>query len=162
MNQDIKQNRTTDVTITILKADQTPLANQEVIIEQTNHQFLFGTAAFDLVSLTSGDYAGQEKEQAEQRAEKVNALFNAATLPFYWGRFEPQRGYPITEKVKNAARWCLDHNMVTKGHPLCWHTLTADWLLSMSNERNPTGADRPYPARGFGFPGLDRHVGRDQ
>jgi GH35 family endo-1,4-beta-xylanase len=24
--------------------------------------------------------------------------------------------------------------MVTKAHPLCWHTLTADWLLSMSNE----------------------------
>jgi GH35 family endo-1,4-beta-xylanase len=134
MNQDIKQNRTTDVTMTILKADQTPLANQEVIIEQTNHEFLFGTAAFDLVPLTSGDYVGGEKEQAEERAEKVLALFNAATLPFYWGRFEPQRGKPGTEKVKNAARWCLDHNIVTKGHPLCWHTLTADWLLSMSNE----------------------------
>jgi endo-1,4-beta-xylanase len=134
MNQDIKNTRTTDTTITILKADNTPLASQEVTIEQTNHKFLFGTAAFDLVPHASGDYTGEEKEQAEQRAEKVNALFNAATLPFYWGRFEPQQGMPITEKVKNAAHWCLDHNMVTKGHPLCWHTLTADWLLSLSNE----------------------------
>jgi GH35 family endo-1,4-beta-xylanase len=134
MNQEIKKTRTTDVTITILKADNTPLVNQEVTIEQTNHEFLFGTAAFDLVPLTSGEYAGQEKEQAEQRAEKITALFNAATLPFYWARFEPQRGKPITDKVKNAARWCLDHRMVTKAHPLCWHTLTADWLLSMSNE----------------------------
>jgi endo-1,4-beta-xylanase len=134
MNQDIKNARTTDVTITILKADHTPVANQEVRIEQTNHKFLFGTAAFDLVPLTSGEYAGQEKEQAEGRAEKVNALFNAATLPFYWARFEPQHGKPITEKVKNAARWCLDRHMITKGHPLCWHTLTADWLLSLSNE----------------------------
>ena len=133
MNQDIKQNRTTDVTITILKADNTPLANQEFTIEQTNHKFLFGTAAFDLVPLASGDYTGEEKEQAEGRAEKITALFNAATLPFYWARFEPQRGQPITEKVKNAARWCLDNHMATKGHPLCWHTLTADWLLSMSN-----------------------------
>ena len=132
MNQDIKKTRTTDATITILKADNTPLANQEVTIEQTNHKFLFGTAAFDLVPLASGDYAGEAKEQAEGRAEKVNALFNAATLPFYWAGFEPQRGTPITEKVKSAARWCLDHNMVTKGHPLCWHTLTADWLLSMN------------------------------
>jgi endo-1,4-beta-xylanase len=132
MNQDIKTTRSTDTTITILKADTTPLANQEVTIEQTNHKFLFGTAAFDLVPLASGDYVGEAKEQAEQRAEKVNALFNAATLPFYWARFEPQRGKPITEKVKNAARWCLDHNMVTKGHPLCWHTLTAEWLLSMN------------------------------
>ena len=133
MNSDTKKNRMTDVTLTILKPDGTPLANQEVTVEQTNHKFLFGTAAFDLVPLISGDYEGEEKERAEQRAEKVTALFNAATLPFYWARFEPQRGQPITEKVKNAARYCLDHNMVTKGHPLCWHTLTADWLLEINN-----------------------------
>jgi endo-1,4-beta-xylanase len=134
MNNDIKKNRTTDVRITILNTDGTPLKNQKVIIEQTNHQFLFGTAAFDLVPLANGDYVGEEKERAEQRAQKINALFNAVTLPFYWARFEPQRGEPITEKVKNAAHWCLDHNMILKGHPLCWHTLTADWLLEMSNE----------------------------
>jgi len=133
MNDEIKKHRMTDVTITILKPDNTPLANQDVIIEQTEHKFLFGTAAFDLVPLTSGDYDGEDKERTEQRAEKITALFNATTLPFYWARFEPQRGHPITEKVKNAVRYCLDHNMVTKGHPLCWHTLTADWLLEMSN-----------------------------
>jgi len=133
MNQEIKKNRTIDVSITVLKSDDTPLASQEVTIEQTKHQFLFGTAAFDLVPLASGDYVGEAKEKAEGRAERITALFNAATLPFYWARFEPERGKPITEKVKNAARWCLDHHIVTKGHPLCWHTLTADWLLSMSN-----------------------------
>ncbi len=133
MKNQIKNNRMADVVLKILKADGTPLANQEVAIEQTNHKFLFGTATFDLVPLTSGEYVGKEKERAEERAEKVTALFNAATLPFYWARFEPQLGKPITEKVKNAARWCLDHNMLTKGHPLCWHTLTADWLLEMSN-----------------------------
>lgn len=132
MNSEIK-NKMTDATITILKTDGMPLANQEVTIEQVNHKFLFGTAAFDLVPLTSGEYEGEKKERAEQRAEKIASLFNAATLPFYWGRFEPKRGEPITEKVKNAARWSLDHNMVTKGHPLCWHTVTADWLLELSN-----------------------------
>jgi len=122
-----------EATLTILKADGTPLANQEVTIEQTQHKFLFGTAAFDLVPFTSGDYSGEKKERVEQRTERISALYNAATLPFYWGRFEPERGKPITDKVKNAARWCLEHDMVTKGHPLCWHTATADWLLKLSN-----------------------------
>lgn len=134
MDENIVKNKMTDATITILQADGTPLANQTVTVEQTNHKFLFGTAAFDLVPLTSGDYVGEAKEQAQARAEKVSSLFNAATLPFYWAFFEPQRGAPMTEKVKNAARWAIDHRMVTKGHPLCWHTLTADWLLSMTNE----------------------------
>jgi GH35 family endo-1,4-beta-xylanase len=52
-------------------------------------------------------------------------------LPFYWARFEPQRGQPLTEKLQNAARWCAQHGLLAKGHPLCWHTLTADWLLGM-------------------------------
>ncbi len=133
MNNEIKTNRMTHVTVTVLKTDGTPLANQEVTLEQTRHSFLFGTHVFDLVPLTNGDYVGKEKEQAEGRAEKIKALFNAATLPFYWARFEPERGKPITKRVKNAARWCRDNHMTTKGHPLCWHTLTADWLLSMSN-----------------------------
>ena len=133
MNSEIRNNRIGDVKLKVLKLDKTPLANQEVMIKQTRHQFLFGTAAFDLVPLTNGQYIGEEKIRAEQRANKLTALFNAATLPFYWAKFEPQRGNPMTEPLKRAAKWCIDHNLVTKGHPLCWHTLTADWLLTMSN-----------------------------
>ncbi len=60
-------------------------------------------------------------------------LFNQATLPFYWGRFEPQRGQPDTQRILNTARWYQAQGCVTKGHPLCWHTLTADWLLPLTN-----------------------------
>jgi len=133
MNNEIRKNRMTDAIVTVLQADNTPLANQEVVIEQTRHKFLFGTAAFDLVPFTNGEYEGEKNDQAQNRAEKLLALCNAATLPFYWARFEPERGKPMTAQVQNAAKWCLDHHLVTKGHPLCWHTLTADWLLSMSN-----------------------------
>jgi GH35 family endo-1,4-beta-xylanase len=133
MNQDIQKNRMTDATLTVLAANGMPLSNQEITVAQTRHQFLFGTTAFDLVPFVNGTYSGEQLEQAGQRAEKLTTLFNAATLPFYWALFEPERGKPITEQVKNAARWAIEHNMVTKGHPLCWHTLTADWLLSMSN-----------------------------
>lgn len=71
MNNEVRNNRMSDVTLTISKADNTPLANQEVIIEQTRHKFLFGTAAFDLVPLTNGEYEGEKKEQAERRAENL-------------------------------------------------------------------------------------------
>jgi endo-1,4-beta-xylanase len=131
MNTDIRNNRMADANLTVLKGDGTPLANQEVVVQQTRHKFLFGTAAFDLVPLANGEYAGAELEQAEQRAAKLTTLFNAATLPFYWARFEPKRGQPLTEMLKNAARWCTQHSLLVKGHPLCWHTLTADWLLDM-------------------------------
>jgi endo-1,4-beta-xylanase len=131
MNADIRNNRMAEAVLTVLQADGTPLANQELTVRQTRHKFLFGTAAFDLVPLANDEYSGAELEQAEQRNAQLTALFNAATLPFYWARFEPQRGQPLTEKLQNAARWCAQHGLLAKGHPLCWHTLTADWLLGM-------------------------------
>jgi len=133
MNNRICGSKQVNASVRILHEDRTPLADQEVTVAQTKHEFLFGTAAFDLVPLTNGEYSGREKEAAELRAEKTAALCNAATLPFYWGQFEPQQGKPRTEQVKRAAQWCVDRNMTVKGHPLCWHTMTADWLLPMSN-----------------------------
>jgi GH35 family endo-1,4-beta-xylanase len=133
IDPEIRKNRMAEATLTVLKADNTPLANQEVTISQVRHKFLFGTAAFDLVPFSSGVFEGEKRERTEQWVDKFLALCNAATLPFYWARFEPERGKPMTKEVQNAARWCLDHHLVTKGHPLCWHTLTAPWLLEMSN-----------------------------
>lgn len=56
-------------------------------------------------------------------------LFDTVTLPFYWGGFEPQEGSPRTEALKKAAQWFADHGILTKGHPLVWHTVCAPWLL---------------------------------
>jgi endo-1,4-beta-xylanase len=131
MNADIRNNRMADAVLTLLRTDGSPLVNQELTVQQTRHKFLFGTAAFDLVPLANREYAAMDLERAEQRAAKLTVLFNAATLPFYWAWFEPQRGQPLTERLKNAARWCTQHSLLVKGHPLCWHTLTADWLLGM-------------------------------
>ena len=70
----------------------------------------------------------------EEIAEKFFAIFNYVTLPFYWGRFERQRGRPDTERLLKTAKWCVDRGIAVKGHPLCWHTVTAPWLLELSNE----------------------------
>jgi GH35 family endo-1,4-beta-xylanase len=133
MNSQLKH-RLCTTNLTVRYSDHSPLANQPVTVAQTNHKFLFGNAAFDTVPLSNGAYNGAELEKAQQRAERLTDLFNAATLPFYWGQFEPVRGKPRTEELRRAARWCVEHGMTVKGHPLCWHTMTAPWLMDLSNE----------------------------
>jgi GH35 family endo-1,4-beta-xylanase len=129
----IRQHRTANATIW-LSHNGSPLANQDVLVAQKNHKFLFGSNwGESSIALANGELSGKEKEQAEFRNERFVQLFNQVTLPFYWARFEPQRGQPQTQRILNSARWYLDHKCIVKGHPLCWHTLTADWLLTMSN-----------------------------
>jgi endo-1,4-beta-xylanase len=132
LNTQIKEHRTADATL-ILKEDRTPLANQEVEIAQRNHKFLFGCIGFDLIPLANDELAGEEKAYAERHGQKLADLFNFTTLPFYWGRFEPEPGHPDTRRLINTARWFAERGCHLKGHPLCWHTVTADWLLEMSN-----------------------------
>ena len=97
-------------------------------------QILFGSTWGSTLEFANGELNGEAKARAERRSKHFTDLFNLATLPFYWGRFEPVRGKPDTQRVLKAAQWYKDHGCVTKGHPLCWHTVTADWLLELSDE----------------------------
>ncbi len=130
----IQEHRTASTTVVITKEDNTPLAGQEIVVAQKNHQFLFGGNGFFLIPYTNNELTSQEKEHVEQINNKFTNLFNYVTLPFYWGRFEPIQGNPNTKRLLNTAKWYADHKIPIKGHPLCWHTVTAPWLLDMSNE----------------------------
>jgi endo-1,4-beta-xylanase len=130
----IRITRTANATVTLFHGGL-PVTHQEIQVQQKNHKFLFGSNwGESTIALVNGELSGKEKEQAELRNEHYLQLFNHATLPFYWARFEPQRGQPQTKRILNIARWYSDHHCLVKGHPLCWHTLTADWLLTMSTE----------------------------
>ena len=130
----IRQHRTATATIALTHAEA-PIAHQAVVVEQKNHQFLFGSNWGDsTIALANGELAGKAKEQAELRNERFLQLFNQATLPFYWAGFEPIRGQPQTQRILQTAQWYKEHLCAVKGHPLCWHTLTADWLLKLSNQ----------------------------
>ncbi len=130
----IHQYRTNQTTVTVLQQDGAPLANQEVIVAQTRHKFLFGATGFHSLALTDDAFEGPKKEVAELATDKIGALCNAITMPFYWGRFEPSQGQPMTQQLLKAAQWWVDRGCVVKGHPLCWHSVCADWLLPMSTE----------------------------
>lgn len=127
------QHRKASATIKVVREDGSVLANTPITVAQTRHKFLFGCGAFDSVPLANGELQGEEKAAMEDRFQKWLALFNAGTLPFYWGRFEAEEGKPQTKALMDAAKWLNARGVTTKGHPLCWHTVTAPWLLEKSN-----------------------------
>lgn len=109
------------------------VANQRLTLRQTNHEFLFGCGAFDFLAYTNSD-AGSKMDGLQDRIDKWLALYNYGTLPFYLGSFEPVEGEPRTAANKNAAKFLRDHHVTVKGHPLCWHTACADWLMNYDNK----------------------------
>jgi len=119
--------------VMIMKKDGTPVKNQKVAIKQVSHEFLFGCTEFSVIPYANGMLQGREKEMAEEKFRLFLDIFNYTTLPFYWGWFEPVRGNPDTERLKNASKWLIERGVALKGHPLCWHTATAPWLLELSN-----------------------------
>ncbi len=105
-----------------------PLAGQKVRIKQTNHEFLFGCGAFDFIP-----YVMKGEDKYKQLTDKWLEIFNYATLPFYWGNFEPEEGRPNTDMLMKTAQYLVDKGVRVKGHPLCWHTVCADWLMKYDN-----------------------------
>lgn len=111
-----------------------PLANAQVKIDQKTHRFLFGCNAFNAVPATDPALSDDLKPLFADRVEKWLKLFNYGTLPFYWGGFEETEGNPQTESRMRAADFLLSHGVKLKGHPLCWHTVCAPWLLQYDNK----------------------------
>jgi endo-1,4-beta-xylanase len=111
------QHRIGEVALTVVGPDGLPFADEIVTIEQRRHAFAFGNIAFDLDGMEDADLW-------------LN-LFNTATLPFYWGRYEPERGRPDADRLAASARWLAERGVTVKGHPLVWHTVQPAWLLDL-------------------------------
>ena len=68
---------------------QGPVTGRTVRIEQIDSEFKFGSNIFNF------DQLGDARQNAEYRAAfEKGGLFNAATVPFYWGWYEQERGKP--------------------------------------------------------------------
>ncbi len=118
----IAKYRTGEAALRLLDADGRPVRKgSNVIIEQTRHKFLFGSNIFML-----GRCRTPEDNQAY--AERFAALFNYATLPFYWKMYEPAPGQPIWPTTEKIVEWCQAHGVTMKGHPLAWNTSEPAWL----------------------------------
>ncbi len=109
-----------------------PIANSDVQVTLTNHEFMFGCGAFDSLEATAG-HDGEMGEFFKDRMDKWLSVFNYGTIPFYWGGYEPTEGDPKFNSRMNAAKFLKSKGVRVKGHPLCWHTSCADWLMDYDN-----------------------------
>ena len=116
----IEKYRKGSLTVKVVDRNGKPVPGASVKIAQTRHAFLFGCNFFGL------DPADTSPTQKAYESE-FTALFNYATLPFYWGAFESTEGKPDYARLQTLAAWSVAHGVAVKGHPLVWHEVWPGW-----------------------------------
>ncbi|MBC9732614.1 endo-1,4-beta-xylanase [Nocardioides marmotae] len=145
---DAYEHRRGTASVTVRRADGTPLDLAAVVVEQRRHAVALGCTGFDLVPLAAAEaglptaapgggadvFGGAGLDGAEDLVGLWLDLFEVATLPFYWAGFEPEPGRTDTARLRAAAHWFRDRDVAVKGHPLVWHTLAPDWLRGLPDD----------------------------
>lgn len=124
----IEDVRMAPVMVTVTGADGRPIAGARVQVEQTRHAFLFGC---NLYCWGEEDQRWRHHLPAglqQAYRDRFAALFNFATLPFYWHYYEEQRGAPRHAYAAAAAAWCRENGITAKGHALLYNFGDPPWL----------------------------------
>ena len=106
-----------------------PLRGQEIRVSQQRHDFLFGCGGFDFMP-----YVMKGEDEYKELTDSWLEIFNYATLPFYWGNYERKEGETEKDLLMKTAQYLQGKSVKVKGHPLCWHTVCADWLMKYDNK----------------------------
>ncbi len=109
----IEKHRKADTKIRVVDAEGKPVIGVKIAIEQTSHEFLFGCNIYMF-----DRYRNEAQNTAYKR--RFAALFNYATVGFYWRWYESQRGKPQYEYTDKVVEWCRQRGILLKGHPLLW------------------------------------------
>ena len=128
------EHRKSSVRIRVTDPAGNPLAGKKILAELEKHEFLFGTGAFFSVPLTDPATPAERKAYLEKIYAEWKQTFNYGTLSFYLGRYEPEQGKTLEEATRRGAERLHADGKSLKGHPLCWHTVTAPWMTDMSEE----------------------------
>ncbi|MCS7265755.1 MAG: endo-1,4-beta-xylanase [Armatimonadetes bacterium] len=109
----IEQLRKCDVNFFVKTYDGKLVRNAQLTLTQTRHAFLFGCNIFRWGRIP-------DPNREELYRERFAAIFNFATLPFYWSPYEWVRGKPNHEYIDRVVEWCQQKGITCKGHPLVW------------------------------------------
>ncbi|MBQ9725996.1 MAG: endo-1,4-beta-xylanase [Kiritimatiellae bacterium] len=152
IDEDIEKYRKADAAVALGAP-----AGAEVTVEQTSHAFRFGAHIFQFDQL--GSHERNERHQALWNGTlEGGALFNSATIAFYWRPFEPVEGRmrfdPAPEDSEEwwndgrdprkerfgrrppsepCVRFCEAKGVWKHGHPLVWSNTQwqyPDWLMA--------------------------------
>jgi GH35 family endo-1,4-beta-xylanase len=119
----IEEHRKGELVLKVTAPNGRALPGRKITLDQVDSAFLFGANIFAL------DLDDADADQRLYR-ERFCALLNYATLPFYWGGYEPEPGRTREARLKAMASWCAEHGIRTKGHPLVWHEVYPSWADS--------------------------------
>jgi endo-1,4-beta-xylanase len=112
----IRRHRTAPLRVLVTDLEGRPLAGREVRVEHRRHLFRFGAALHGDIAARAG-----ETDADRRHREAFLRVFNAATVTFYWARYEPERGAWRDEERLRRIAWLQDRDIVVRGHPLFWN-----------------------------------------
>jgi GH35 family endo-1,4-beta-xylanase len=130
----IERHRKTNGILCLKDPRGRPVAGARVALDQVRHQFLFGCNGFGL--------NGNRSLLQDQYEARFEALFNYATLGFYWRSCEKVRGITDYSWAEAGLDWCQPRGICCKGHTLAWDYTAPDWIPA-----NLTEAERLSRAR---------------
>ncbi len=133
----IEENRMGGLSLTVRRADGTPLSGASVKLTQTRHAFRFGANLFLL-----GEMETEEKNAAFR--ENFKEIFNLGVVPIYWDALEPVRGKPRfsldSERiyrrppVDRCIAFCEENGIEPKAHCLNYEPFIPDWVKELDED----------------------------
>jgi endo-1,4-beta-xylanase len=162
----IERHRKADGLIEVRDGGNKPVRGAKINLTLRSHEFLFGnvlnfdplsdrptrwslTSSFELSDLPNTlepdepRRARGQRESAPQApgtvfAERFAGLFNFATILLHWRYLEPTEGRIDYAKIDRRLKWCRDHGVTAKGHPLVWSNTpygVPQWLPADGKKR---------------------------
>ena len=121
-------------TLTLLDQQGNPMPGRKMHARLTKHEFKFGCNIFWASGMFDPKLPTERREHLQRMWDSWSALFNFGTLPFYQGQYELKEGVTREAAILKTAKFLDEHGIALKGHPLCWHTVSAKWLMEKSDE----------------------------
>jgi GH35 family endo-1,4-beta-xylanase len=96
----------------------------EYELEQVRHAFNFGGSL-------AADWQVPKQEWYPAFKQQFANLFNYATIDFYWAVHEKRPGqWRYNPESREKLDWAKSEGMRLRGHPLMWHEVVPEWIMS--------------------------------